>query len=259
MAKGNNSRLRSDLPTEVLSRLDPKLRALYSQLPPALASRISVLVRQALAQRIHPDRVLKYAFLYAYAERSVHSDAFSKEHARRSKLELAGEIHGLQTGYRDDVEAKQVYRRGRRARQQIKASLDALQVRWRAFQKVVQKHREELPVHLQSRVSDAALREVGKALQNMGIAVALDEDDLASEKGRERERPEIAQAYIWWRLELAPYRGKWDDMHRLASAWRMSPTGSVRLFRTVVDRICKGAARADRFGTPWESVFSKKL
>ncbi len=258
MAKGDKSRIPSELPEEVLYRLNPKLRELYSQLPSALASRISALMRQALPQRIHPDRVLKFAFLYATAEVVAQRNAVSRELTRRSKLELAGEIHGLRTGYRDDVEAKQLYRGGRRARQQVKASLEALQARWRAFKQVVQKHREELPVHVQSRVSDAALGEIGKALQKMGIAVAADEDDLASEKGRELEHSAIAQAYIWWRLRLATYRGNWSDMHRLALAWHMSPTGSEKNFRKVVSGICKGAACTYWFGTSWESVLSQK-
>jgi hypothetical protein len=263
MAEGDKSRVPRELPRQVLSRLDPKLRELYSQLPLARASRIFALVEQALPERIHPDRVLKFAFLYATAEvaaqRNAAGTAVSKEHTRYSKLELAGEIHGLLTGYGDGVEAKQLYRRGRRVRQQIKASLDALQVRWRAFKQVVQKNREALPVHVQSRFSDAALREVGKALQNMGIAVALDEDDLLSEKGRHPLRSGVAQAYIWWHWKLAPYRGKWNDMHRLALAWHMSSTAVKKDFRNVVSRICKGAPCADRFETSWESVLSQKL
>src|SRR5713226_6602789 len=147
MGKVANPPLPTELPRKVLSQLDPKLAELYSQLPSALASRISVLMREA-PQRIHPNRVLKFAFLYARAERLVQDDAVSKEHTKRSKLELAGAIHGLGTGYQDDVEAKQRYRRGRRARQQIKASLEAVRGKWRAFEQVVQKHRSELPVHL---------------------------------------------------------------------------------------------------------------
>jgi hypothetical protein len=263
MVKGDNSRLPTELPREVLSRLDPKLAEMYSQLPSVLASRIAFLVTEALPQRISRNQVLKFAFLYAKAEiltqHEAASRAVSREHTRRSKLELAGEIHGLQTGYRNDVEAKQRYRSGRRARQQIKGSLDALLGRWRVFEQVVKKHRSKLPVHVQPRFSNAILREVSRVLQNMGISTALDEDELASEKGRERELSEIAQAYIWWLLKLAPYRGKWNDMHRLAVAWHMSPAASVRDFRTVVNRICKGAACTHRFEKSWESVFSQKI
>jgi hypothetical protein len=263
MVQGDNSRLPTVLPREVLSQLNPKLAELYSQLPAVIASRISFLAREALPQGIHPNRVLKFAYLYATAERLAQRDAASTaasiEHTRRSKLELAGQIHGLQTGYRDEVEARQRYRRGRRARQQIKASLEALLGRWRAFEQVVQKNRSELPVHLQSRFSNAILREVGRVLQSMGISTVLDEDDLTSEKGREPERSEIAQAYIWWRSKLAPYRGKWSDMHQLAFAWHMSESASVTGFRTVVYRICKGATRTHRFEKSWESVLSEKV
>jgi hypothetical protein len=129
--------------------------------------------------------------------------------------------------------------------------------KWRAFKQVVQKHRSELPVHLQSRYSDAILRDVTKVLHDMGIATVLDEENLASEKDRERKPSPIAQTYIWWCLKLAPYRGKWNDMHQLAVAWKMSPAGSVHSFRTVVDRMCKGATCTYWFGA-WESVLSEK-
>jgi hypothetical protein len=231
MVKGNNSRLPTELPREVLAKLDPGLAELYSQLPSEVAARISFLVREALPQRIHPNKVLKFAFLYATAERFAKRDAASKavstEHARRSKLELAGEIHGLQTGYRDDLEAKLRYRRGRQARQQIQVSIESVSGRWREFEQVVQKHRSKLPVYIQSRLSNEILGGVGKALQSIGISIVLDEDDLASEKRTEPERSGIAQTYIWWRLKLARYRGKWNDMHQLAFVWRMSPAASV--------------------------------
>jgi hypothetical protein len=248
----------TELPREILAKLHPKLAELYSQLPSVLASRVSVLMRVPQAQCIPPNRVLKFAFLYATAEQLAQGDAISREHARRSSLELAGEIHGLRTGYRDDAEAKQRYRRGRQARQHVKASLEAVVGKWRVFKQVVQKHRSDLPVHLQSRYSDAILREVSKVFQNMGIATVLDEEDLASEKDRERKPSPIAQTYIWWCLMLAPYRGKWNDMHQLAVAWRMSPAESVNRFRTVVGRICKGATCSYCFGKSWESVLSEK-
>ena len=255
MVQADDPRLKCKLPAEFLSQLDSKLADLYAKLHPDLASRICFLVREAPPQHIHPNRVLKFAFLYATAERIM-----PKDHRRRAKLELAGEIHGLETGYHDDAEAKRRYRRGRQARQQIKASAEALLLRWRAFERVVQKHRSALPVHVQPRFSNSILREVGRQLQRMGISAVLDEDDLAlSETGRERDRSAIAQTYIWWYLKLAPYRGKWNDMHQLASAWHMSPSRVVTDFRTVVYRICKGATRALRVEKSWESVLSEKV
>jgi len=257
MAKGSTPASQPELPKEVMTKLDPKLAELYSQLSSALASRISALVREALPQRIHPDRVLKFAYLYATAQRLAQGDSVSKEHTRRSKLELAGEIHGMRTGYRDDEKARQLYRRGRMARQRIKASLESVLRKWRMFEQVVHKHRSAMPVHLRPRFSKAILLDVRKKMHNMGIATVLDEEDLSLEQDREGVSP-IAQTYTWWRLKLAPYRGKWNDMHQLAFAWHMSPAASVRSFRTVVDRACKGAECSYRFPSPWESVLSGK-
>jgi hypothetical protein len=258
MAKVANTGLPVELPGDVLSRLDPRLKELHRQLPSVLAARISVLTRQALPQGIHPDRVLKFAFLCAQAERSAQGGAVSKEHRRRSKLELAGALHGLETGYRDDVGATQRYRSGRQARHQVKSSLEALLRRWRAFERFVQEHRPALPLHLQERFSDAALLEIAKRLDSMGVATVLDEEDLASRTDVPREPSEIAQTYIWWRLKMAPYRGKWSDMHQLAFAWRMSPSISLKGFRVAVSRICSGTSCVSSFGQPWESLLSEK-
>jgi hypothetical protein len=253
-----NHPVQSKLPREILAELDPKLVKLYAQLSPALRSRIGDLVRRALLLGMDSNRLVKYAFLYATAEVQARGDEVSKDHAARSRLELAGEIHGLPTGYRDHAEAKRRYHGGRRARQQIKASLDAVLGKWRLFEQVVQKHRSELPVHLQSRFSNTILGEVRKILRNMGIAAVLDEEDLIRERGRERELSATAQTYIWWRFAMAPYRGKWNDMHQLAFTWRMSPTASIKRFRTVVGRICKGATCSYPFGKSWESVLSEE-
>ena len=131
--------------------------------------------------------------------------------------------------------------------------------RWRAFEQIAEKHRSDLPEHLQSRFSAANFGKVWDVLQNMGIAVAFEEEDLTREKTVQRERTAIAQTYILWLLKMAPYRGKWNDMHLLALAWHMSPAGSPLSFRTVVARICKGATSAHRLEKSWESVLSEKV
>ena len=265
MAKGDKSRIPSELPEEVLYRLNPKLRELYSQLPSALASRISALMRQALPQRIHPDRVLKFAFLYATAEvvaqRTRHSfkRAYSALKTRAGWRNPWAKRHGL--GIETMWRQSNCTAAAAGHRQQVKASLEALQARWRAFKQVVQKHREERLART-CAITGFRMRlvgEIGEGIAEDGNrAVAADEDDLASEKGRELEHSAIAQAYIWWRLRLATYRGNWSDMHRLALAWHMSPTGSEKNFRKVVSGICKGAACTYWFGTSWESVLSQK-
>lgn len=246
------------LPREFLAQLDPELAALYSKLSGALASRMADLISEALHQGVHPNRVLKFAYLYASAERRAQGEAVSKEHGRRSRHELAGAIHGLETGYDDEAEAVERYRRGRRALQQIHASLDPVVTKLRAFVKVVEKHRSELPVNLRSLFSNAKLHDLRKILHKMEISTVVDEEDLTREKLL-RERSVIAQTYIWWCLKMPRYYGKWNDMHRLAFVWRLSPTESVKSFRTVVSRTCKGVTCRDSFGEPWESVLSEKV
>jgi hypothetical protein len=70
--------LQAELPREFLACLTPRLRELYSQLPSALALRISDLVSEALPFGIHPDRVLKFAYLDATAERLAQGNAIQK-------------------------------------------------------------------------------------------------------------------------------------------------------------------------------------
>jgi hypothetical protein len=254
----SNVHLPTELPQQVLSRLDPKLAELYSQIPSALASRTADLVRVALSRRIRPNRLLKYAFLHARAEQLARGNEVSKQHGIRSKAELAGALHGFEAGYSDPGEAKRRYRQGRRARQQVKASFEAAVESWRRFEAVAQRHRSELPEHLQSRLSDEILCAVRRTYQTLGIAIVVDEEDLLSDAGSGRELSERAQTYIWWRFVMAPYRGKWNDMHKLACTWKMSATKSVTSFRTVVDRMCKRpSVIAYPFGKAWDSVLSE--
>jgi hypothetical protein len=91
----------------------------------------------------------------------------------------------------------------------------------------------------------------------MGIATVLDEENLASEKCGGRS--ETAQTYIWWHLKLAPYRGKWSDMHQLAHAWHMSPSDSLKNFQNVVRRTSKDVTCTSSLGTAWDSVLSEKV
>jgi hypothetical protein len=245
-----------ELSRRTLNQLDATLAQLYSQLSPGLSSRIAKLVNEALPSGIHPDRLVKYAFLYATAEGQAQGDAVSKDHTVRAKHELAGEIHGLPTGYRDLTEAKRRYRMGRRARQQIQASLESVLGRWQSFEQVVQGHRSELPVHLRSRFSNEALRTLAMAFQRMEIVLAL-EEDIVGEKP-ERELSAIGQTYMWWCLVMAPYRGRWNDMHQLAVTWRMASTDSVKKFRTRLSRMCKGTLWTYPFSESWKSALSKQ-
>jgi hypothetical protein len=99
---------------------------------------------------------------------------------------------------------------------------------------------------------------VRRIYQTVGIAIVIDEEDLFREEGSGRELSERAQTYVWWRFVMAPYRGKWNDMHKLAYTWKISPAESVGYFRTVVDRMCKRpSVIAYPFGKAWDSVLSE--
>jgi hypothetical protein len=129
--------------------------------------------------------------------------------------------------------------------------------RWRVFEEVVRNSRSDLPDHLQSLLSVANLSSVSKALQKMGIAIAFREENLTRQKAGERERSAIAETYILWRLKMAPYRGKWNDMHLLARRWHMSPTDSGKNFQSVVNRICNGTTSTNWLGRSWESALPR--
>jgi len=254
-----NARFPSELPPGIREQLNPKLAALYSQLSPAVRSRIAALVQRALPPGIHPNRLVKYAFLYATAERQARSDAVSEDHAVRSKSELAGEIHGFRSGYRDQAEAKRLYRRGRQARQQIGASLEGLLKKWDGVEQVVQKHRSELPPHLRERFSNESLARPQKLLHDMYRATLLDEENFLSEKSRRHEPSEKAQTYEWWRCCMVRYRGKWNDMHQLALAWRLSKAVDQETFRSIVVQSSRRIKTLRYpFGKAWESALFEK-
>ncbi|HYM05832.1 MAG TPA: hypothetical protein VEU11_04675 [Terriglobales bacterium] len=244
--------LQNELPQEIFDQLDPKLAELFSQMPFASSSRIASLVGRALQLPIHPTQLVKYAFLFAEAERQAKGDAVSEDHATRSRHELAGESHALQTGYSDTTKARQRYRCGRRARQQIAALLQGLLTNWERVEHVVLKHREELPVYLRPTFSNEELAGIHGRLAALGRAVRLGRDVLI-EKSHRRKLTVAAQTYIWWRFTLAPYTGKWNDMHRLAVAWRLSDVRDVESFRRIVGRICRGLKSMHcTFGSAWQ-------
>jgi hypothetical protein len=89
-----------------LWRLDPKLAKLYSQLPPEVAAPIASLVRAAsferIGERIGPNRLLKYAFLYVKAEQitkgGVEAKAVAKDHERRANSNSLAKFMDSGTG-----------------------------------------------------------------------------------------------------------------------------------------------------------------
>jgi hypothetical protein len=94
----------------------------------------------------------------------------------------------------------------------------------------------------------------------MHNAALLDEKDTLGEAGREQGLSAIAQIYVWWRFAMAPYRGKWSHMHRLAVVWRLSSAKDESTYRTVVCRLCKEVLHMRcPFGSDWESILSGEI
>jgi hypothetical protein len=249
----------TELPGEILSQLDPKLLKLYSQLPSEQSSAIAKLVGQALQLRIHPDLLVKYAFLFNLGVRQLQGEAVSREHMRRSKAELVGQVHGSEEGYVNEGKAIRVYRGGRRASQLIEASLASLQEKFQSTARVIRKHRNKLPLHQQARLSDERLAETSKRLIKMQLAATVDQPDFLVEKHRGRSRSRAACIFALWRFGMARYRGNWDDMHALATVWGLTNSADVETFRIIVNQACDGlTTKRGELGTPWDSALSKK-
>jgi len=114
-----------------------------------------------------------------------------------------------------------------------------------------------LPLHLQSKFSDEIMRGVHKTLRSMGIALVLDKQDLVAETRVERDIAGNVQTLIAWSYAVAPYKGKWGDMHRLANLWTVSDASDVRTFQTTVKRMCKKATYHGRFDRAWTALLKK--
>jgi hypothetical protein len=201
--------------------------------------------------------VLQYAALLVMTKREAETQAVSKAHTERSWHELAGQIHGLETGYREVQEAGTRYRRGRRARNDLGASLDGVIAKFRNFQQLVQKHRTDLPVHNQGMLSPGSLEDLDKTLEKLRISLSLENDVLA----KERRSPGLStreKTYALWRSVVPRYQGKWSDMHRLAKAWRLSGAIDVETFRCMVMRVPRtGQDRVSAMASAWRPFFEK--
>jgi hypothetical protein len=213
--------------------------------------RITELVTKALALGIDLDRVLQYAFLLTIVERRSQVEVSSEDHTDRSRHELAGQIQGLETGYWDEQEAGTRYRRGRRARHRLGASLDGLIKKWRNFEQVARKHRVDLPVHNQRRLSAKSLEAVGKTLESLRTSLSL-ENDILKEQHPGRLSISVT-TYTFWRFKVPNYRGKSDDMYRLAVAWRLSAAKDVETFRAMVRRVPRPSQNLSLLlGSAWQ-------
>jgi len=203
------------------------------------------------------DRVLPYAVLLTIAERQAENEARSNEHTSRSWRELVGAIHGLEGGYHDEKEAETQYRRGRRARNLLSASLDGVVGKWKSFCELVAKYKPDLPVHNQRRLSREALDTISKTLERLHMELSL-EDNVLTQERQARRLSIKATAYSLWRSAVPRYTGKWSDMHGLAVQWGLSISGDVEAFRSIVLRASRpGHQVPPGLADAWESLFEK--
>ena len=233
------------------------LNAKLASLPEAYWPRVTELVTKARPLNLDLDRVLPYAVALTIAERQAENEGVSDEHTRRSRRELVGGIHGLETGYDDEKEAETQYRRGRRARNLLSASLDGLVGKWKRFHELVAKHKPDLPVHNQRTLSREVLATISKSLERIHLELFL-EDDVLTEQRQARGLSTTAKAYSLWRSAVPRYRGKWSDMHVLAVKWRLSNSRDLEAFRSIVMRASRrGQHVPPGIADAWESLFEK--
>lgn len=242
--------------TKVIEQLKPKLRELYSKLPPALCSRIRELLDRAddprvKASRVDPNRLLKYAWLLVVAEREVEGAAISRGHAERTRAELAGEYHGFEKGYQENTEAWRRYRQGRKARQRIAASLVGVLGNWEKAERVIRRNRPELPEQAQAAVSDEKLRTVSNGFNDMRQAMALGEAYPRKASSSKDESTRSIHTYMLWHNVMPNYKRKWGDMHELALVWKLTASQTTDSFRLVVLKSC---AKINKLPVPFGSV-----
>jgi hypothetical protein len=261
-------------PHELAQKLEPKLAELYLGLPITRFSRIAELYAEVPAEffsgvaqggkrvrlaQITPDRVLKYAVLVAAAEKTAQEDV-STENEVRARAELLGKTYGFEEGYHKPAEARSLDKRGRRARQQIEASLQGAEQKWQNTEQVIRKHRSEIPLHLQEVLSDERLAVVEQSLRDMRRTVALPPKKKSGRQPRRRPREltVASQTFLWWHHILPSYRGKWNDMHRLAGAWGLSNVQDVETFRILVKKqVRKITTLHFPFGGRWRKILSE--
>ena len=253
-----------DLPTELLKNLDPKVKEALTQLPPAMHSRLSELLKQAAAlklpvdKEIQPNRLVKYALLLVTAERELQGAAVSTEHTARARAELLGEKHGFEHGYERVAEAQQIHRRGRQARQCIEASLGRVLKTWREATRVIHKYRAQLPVSALRAVCNPRLEVIENGLRDMRRAVSLDTTLTrpANSSGSSSTRSILA-CRLWDTL-IPRYRCKWREMHELARTWRLTKTDSIESFSSIVRKRRVGMeGMTIRLGSAWMKLFSE--
>ena len=140
------------------------------------------------------------------------------------------------------VEAAKLYRRGRKASQEVHASARSVLAGLTRFQKTVFKNKSVLPADLFDIATGTPCPI--EAFERLCEASSPQDDfiekEVAFNKKMIPERiPPNIQTLLWWRCYVGKYRGKWVDMQALAQAWCVSNISDRSNFRANVESLMK--------------------
>jgi hypothetical protein len=107
---------------------------------------VSRLIAQAAHLNINPERLARYASLYAQAWSLVQHASAVKDEQERAYYEAYGALHCFINGRKDPALVKEIYKRGRQAAQRIDAALLALRARMADFQALCAAEAPHLPI-----------------------------------------------------------------------------------------------------------------
>jgi len=217
------------------------------QPPSDLDQRIAKLITLAPSRQVRTDvvRVRKYARLRIAAlcaeegrnraatlidERIAHMVSYEHEATAAQRVSLG--------------EAAKLYRKGRKASQEVHASATSVLAGLTRFQATVFKNKSSLPTNLFNLANESA-RAI-QSFEQLCDASSPQDDFIKTATARNKRmspKPITAssQTLVWWRWYVGAYRGKWVDMQELASAWGVSKIHDRANFRAYVESLNKGS------------------
>ena len=147
----------------------------------------------------------------------------------------------MRDGYAEPNEAEKEYRQGRKALQIVHNSSYSASIAVRRLHRVLTTHRSELPQHIRDSFPPEKIQMMLDILRDLWEATEPREDSLRAKKRLCRsDFSATKEAYIWWHDRGPTNRGRWNDMHAVARAWRLTGIKDVESFRRYVHRKCHG-------------------
>ena len=202
---------------------------------------IQDLVIRAAKTGVAPKRVKVYARFLAHAQACEEGEIVEADHAFRSLRESVGNLHGMHDGYAQPNEAEKEYRQGRQARQFVHSSAFSAIVAMRRLHSVLTTRQGRLPQDLRESVPPEKIQMILDTLRDLWESTEPVEDYLKLNEGLCRsDFSATKQAYILWHDQGPAHHDRWNDMHAVARAWRLTGIKDVASFRRYVLRICHG-------------------